>query len=427
MKKKLLITCIGLLLIQTVCRAQDTTGVDLDILKAPCSPASNLLGFAVSDVEKPTDVSAFMISLQSSTASYTKLPSNYAVDIAPFLLFRTKTDFTTHGLNSTKFADYFKQTLVISFAISNPDSSTNGFSSNNTYAGVGFKFSLLRPQYSNEDAAVLDRIHSIHSEVNDYLIDEVAKAEQYDTTHANLLLRQQLLFDQERAKLLAINFNDTVKAALAFANELMDSTTQVWAVTNQLQQLVSSYQTNAMANPAFKDAQLRVLDAEVKKFTGTRVGWNWDVAGGISAAFVNRQFDNSRVFNGGLWTTFGYSASDGNSFLFLARWLYNPDRVYALENAQNVMGNISTIDAGARYIYSKPGSKFAASVEAIYRSILTQNTIDPSWRLVLNADYSIGKNQKINFSFGRNFDGTISKGGNLIAALTLLAGFGNKR
>ncbi len=47
--------------------------------------------------------------------------------------------------------------------------------------------------------------------------------------------------------------------------------------------------------------------------------------------------------------------------------------------------------------------------------------------LVFNADYAIWKNQKLTFSFGKNFDGAISKGGNLIAALTFLAGFGNKR
>jgi hypothetical protein len=47
--------------------------------------------------------------------------------------------------------------------------------------------------------------------------------------------------------------------------------------------------------------------------------------------------------------------------------------------------------------------------------------------MLFNADYALFKNQKLTFSFGRDFDGTISKDGNLIAALTLIAGFGNKR
>jgi hypothetical protein len=37
------------------------------------------------------------------------------------------------------------------------------------------------------------------------------------------------------------------------------------------------------------------------------------------------------------------------------------------------------------------------------------------------------KNKRLTFTFGRDFDSTITKGGNLIAAFTLLAGFGNKR
>ena len=51
----------------------DTT-IKVDLLKAPSSPASNLLGIAPSDIEKPTDVSAFMLSLQSATNSFIKLP-----------------------------------------------------------------------------------------------------------------------------------------------------------------------------------------------------------------------------------------------------------------------------------------------------------------------------------------------------------------
>jgi hypothetical protein len=66
-------------------------------------------------------------------------------------------------------------------------------------------------------------------------------------------------------------------------------------------------------------------------------------------------------------------------------------------------------------------------VEAIYRSVLQENTIDPNWRLVFSAEYDVGMNQKLSFSFGRNFDRTISRGGNLMTALNFIKGFGNKR
>jgi hypothetical protein len=47
--------------------------------------------------------------------------------------------------------------------------------------------------------------------------------------------------------------------------------------------------------------------------------------------------------------------------------------------------------------------------------------------VVANADYALAANQKLIFSFGRNFDGTITKEGNLVAALTVLFGFGTSR
>ena len=151
----------------------------------------------------------------------------------------------------------------------------------------------------------------------------------------------------------------------------------------------------------------------------------------MSAGFFDKRFDNSSVNNAGLWTTLGYTddttARYYGSGLFLARLLYNPDKIFAKDNAPAEQKDIWTFDAGLRYIYSRPQSKFSASLEGIYRSVLSSNTIDPSWRIIFNADYAIWQNQKLTFSFGRNFDGTITKDGNLVAALTFLTGFGNKR
>jgi len=172
------------------------------------------------------------------------------------------------------------------------------------------------------------------------------------------------------------------------------------------------------------DRQIQEIAASFQTF---RMGWTWDVSGGISTEFRQKKFNDSKVYNAGVWTTIGYTDSVYGAGLFLLRLLHNPDKVFAKDNAPNDIGDITTFDAGLRYIYARPQSKFSASVEAIYRSILSSHTVDPSWRLVFNADYALFQNKKITFSFGRNFDGVISKGGNLIAALTFLSGFGNNR
>ena len=83
---------------------------DLNLLTAPASPGANLLGFATSDIEKPTELTDFMVSLQSATSSLTKLPSNYAVDFVPFLLLKKAGDISLDGQSKDK--NIFKQTLV---------------------------------------------------------------------------------------------------------------------------------------------------------------------------------------------------------------------------------------------------------------------------------------------------------------------------
>ena len=151
------------------------------------------------------------------------------------------------------------------------------------------------------------------------------------------------------------------------------------------------------------------------------------MAGGISAEFVDKNFSKSRVNNAGLWSTAGYTDEKFGTGLMLVRYLYNPDKIYAKDNGVNDLGDISTLDAGFRYVLGKPQSRLNISLEAIYRSVLSNIDLDSSWRFVFNADYTIVKNQKLTFSFGRNFDGTTTKDGNLIAALTFIKGFGSSR
>ena len=66
-----------------------------------------------------------MLSLQSAANSVAKLPSNYAIDIAPFWLFGNTKEkrVNTHNLRSSYGPDVFKQTFVLSLAFKNPDSS----------------------------------------------------------------------------------------------------------------------------------------------------------------------------------------------------------------------------------------------------------------------------------------------------------------
>jgi hypothetical protein len=158
-----------------------------------------------------------------------------------------------------------------------------------------------------------------------------------------------------------------------------------------------------------------------------RFGFFTDFAGGLTMEYVNKNFSNSRVYNSGLWVTTGANYKNGWTILGLARYLYNPEKIFADDLNTIKQSNVSTFDAGARIIYGHPDSRFSISTEAIYRSVLNKNTIDPSWRFILNADYDIGNNTRLTFIFGRAFNGTVSKDGNVVAALNFLKGLGNSR
>jgi hypothetical protein len=102
-----------------------------------------------------------------------------------------------------------------------------------------------------------------------------------------------------------------------------------------------------------------------------------DFAGGMSLEYIDRTFNKSKVYNAGAWLNFGANYQNGFSLMGITRFLQNPDKVFTESNGTYNSANISTLDAGARIVYDHPGSRFSLSTEAIYRTVLTKNTIDP--------------------------------------------------
>lgn len=404
MKKYLLLIC--LVFTPVITFAQDDE-LELDVLRAPASPASNLLGTATTDIDKPSDVKSFMASIQSASNSYTKFPSNYAMDFAPFYIFNKNTDFTTEGLRSEKYSDIFKQTFIVSTAITRPDSTNTSLHYGSTYAALGFKFSICRGKYSETIQKRLDVIITLQNELNKLTIETIENDIKLDEEYRALLEKRKKLVSGAKTESelkLIVNSDDykNVEAELS----------------KKLAELVKA--DNAEKREGLI-SKIKMLAAD---FQLERTGFSWDVNGGVSTEFRNKNFSNSKIYNAGLWTNAGYTTKGGLAFLGLVRYLYNPDKIYALDGITNEYDNLSTFDAGIRIAYSKPQSKFSCSVEAINRSVLSGSNIDPTHKLLFNADYSIFKNQKLTFSFGKDFDGTITKEGNLIAALTFIQGFG---
>ena len=130
----------------------------------------------------------------------------------------------------------------------------------------------------------------------------------------------------------------------------------------------------------------------------------------------------------GVWLTAGKENGNGKiTTLFIARYLYQPEQIFADSTGKIPSYKISTLDFGGRALFTADDGKFTFSGEAVYRSVLNKSIIKPSWRLCFSAGYEVGTNQQITFTFGRDFNGAIEKGGNLIAGLNYFIGLGGEK
>lgn len=381
---------------------------ELDLLRGPVSPAASLLGFSTTEIDRPTDLSSVTLSLQTATNSFSSIPLNYSLEIAPYFVLGTNTDFTTAGLKSQKFADVFKQSLLISVAITTPDQPDAEIK--NTFLATGFKFSLLRGNYSTETQEKLEGIISLQKEML-HIINE----------NVDSFLEE----NGERMSFLATRIH-------YFTNTL--STEELgshYEFKNLLSERDSLQQALADLNDENKGELLAEKRAGIKTlasdFQLERIGWSLDLNGGLALEFRRQNFNNSRVHNVGAWLNGGYTTENGFLFLGLARFLHNPSTFLETDITPIELENYSSFDTGTRIIYAQPQSKFSIGAEAIYRSIMPNSQVDSSWKVVLNAEYALYKNQKLSLTIGKDFDGTLIKDGNLIAALTFIQGFGNKR
>ena len=411
MKKFLFLNVFLFLGMVTYAQNQLPDSVDLNLLNAPSNAAFNLMGVSINSIDKPTDLNSFRLSIQNATNNFTKFPSNYAVELCPASLFGKKSQ-TLSKFNSTKFNDVWWQSLSVSFAYSrsNVEDKETDDSTSYTKLGIGFKVSLIRPRWT---ASTVDKVDSFYYFQRTALAkynNRVALAKKSYTDVDSALIKafkepvSQVRTDKINALVLQLrSLNDSLTAAINA--EILDPT----------------------AKSSFAIA-LADLNKFSKGMKVERKGIFLDFATGVAIDFPDNKFNYSLVSKAGAWLTGGYeNGNKGFSFLGIARYLYQPDKIFADDSGKIKSKNISTLDGGARVALNAMQGKFSFNAEAVYRSVLNDNVIKPSWRLTFNVEYSVGINQKITFAFGRNFNGAITKSGNLIAALNFIKGFGSNK
>ncbi|HMJ46519.1 MAG TPA: hypothetical protein VK498_04275 [Ferruginibacter sp.] len=379
--------------------SQENTGEGVDLLKAPSSPASQLLNIAPNTIERPTDLSSLWISINNTTEGLSKFPTNYALDFSPASLFGGK-GITLKDLNSTNTGGVMWQSFVISTGIKQEEDTLTG---NPFYkTAIGLKCSFIRPRWSGKTETRYQEILAIQRKITD--LNEVAV--------------EEILEDPAYLKL--IEKKDTIDESDITATKNIDEEIEIL-----FHQLMVEKRIERVANNAPMQNELK---KRAREFHIERVGPFLDFSAGFSAQFPTNKFNYSLGDRSGAWLTGGFEGGEKKlSIIGIVRYLYQPESIYADPTGSIPFNKISTFDAGTRVLYSTKEEEFSISFESVYRSILNKNIVDPSWKLNFSAEYDLGFNKKISISFGRDFDGVVSKGGNLIAALNLITGFGNKK
>ncbi len=398
---KNLIIIIAFFSLLNYTNAQQDSTLEVNLLQAPNSPGANLIGISPSDVQQFSDPSAMAVSILSATNNFQGLPNSYAIDIAPAWMFsRDKISYPRFKSNNLK--ENLWQNLVVSAAITND---IDAFDINNTNLGFGIKTSLVRGAVG-EQADKLMRASSEQLKIilssYDELYDQKSKADENLTLYR---AKMRELASQGKSS------SDEYAAWKKAAEDRMAS------IQGEIRKYNDKKYTEILDS----------LKSIAKQIDFKRYGFKADLAAGVAFAFPSQVFDKGYLSRTGVWITLGYESKAGLSFLGLLRYLYNPDKIFADDKGLLQTDDVNTFDSGIRLLYDNSQSKFTIGSEAIYRSVLNTSLVSPTWRFTVNAEYTVSPNKILSLAIGRAYDGAFSNDGNVIAAINLLLGFGNKR
>jgi hypothetical protein len=378
--------------------AQKTKDIAVDQLTAPTSPGFLILGKEVTNVEKPTTPTDFIVSLRSATGDFSALPKNFAIDISPFWVFgASKTEYK--DLTSNDPWKNMKHSFQLSFATQTTKKTNSA--NDSSQMGVGFKFSLFRGKVNSD----------------------------FDKLRGKLYEKLKVLLDLQGGNINELEKNDPV---LQKINAELKITTDPNKQSSLLIEYTKRQETlKSEAPKATTDLEKELSDL-AKSIKYTRYGWKLDFAGGWVYSFPTQSFDKAQINRFGAWLTGGYETEkkDNNnywSFLGVVRYLQNYQEVFKDANNQILPSNNQYLDTGLRVI-STLKEKVSLSAEIVNRqNIDASKNIVSTVRYTFNINYQLPENTILSFTYGKDFDGTIRKDGNLIAALNLIKGIGSKR
>jgi hypothetical protein len=378
--------------------AQDSD-VKVDQLTAPSSPGFLILGREVTNIEKPTNPTDLLVSMRNASSDFSTIPRNFALDFTPYWVFGGgKTSFD-QMIGHKNVLNNILQSFQLSVATQTLEK--KNADEDSTQLGLGFKFSILRGKVSKKFIRrIEDEVQPLLMEANKMISKNIASLEENDPVYLGILKAMETA-DSSTAEILALALQERSK-------ELIEKNED-------------------------KLIEVELADKLAQEVKLDRYGFKMDLAGGWAVSFPTQSFDNRDLQRFGIWLTAGYefeesAAQKGKwSVLGVARYLKNYDEDFKDVNDVIITSNNAYNDLGIRLIYTYD-NKLSLSAETINRNVIdSDKNIASTMRYAFNLNYQLPDNKIISFTYGKDFDGTINKEGNLIAALSLVIGIGSER
>ncbi|WP_144080098.1 hypothetical protein [Flectobacillus major] len=382
-----------------------TTTVDINILQPPSSPGASLIGISPNDIVKPSDPKALLLQVQNLANNFSAVPQSFALDFAPKWLFG-KQDSLKKFATKTDLKSNIIQSMVVSVAYKK-DSIDKALGSN---LGVGLKFSIFRGSPN------VRKVYRYLDLLAEHFSNEIIETKILGKNKDYQKYKKQL----ENLKNTKL---DLLSKSMSVPEELNNDISDLDYKILKLKEDNGIYDGDSISI-------YKRMESNLNNLIFARVGFKLDVGSGIVWEYPNYQTNTSKVSKAGVWVVSGYE-NEKISLLGIARYLHNPEKAFADEKNVIKKETFDTFDYGLRFTFTDFENKISLSSEAIHRAIIgnqtLQNSIPASWRLTLNATYEINKTLSLTFAFGRDFDGTISKGGNVISFLNLVSSFGGTK
>jgi hypothetical protein len=404
--KKIIILSL-LIVLGKMARSQKDS-ISLDQLQVPASPAFNILGISPNSIERPKNPTDFAVSLGNATSGFTTIPKDYAVELSPFWIFgKRKATFSDFQENTVK--KNIPQTATFSLGTASAKSQLD--SSEFRKVAFAIRFSIKRgevgtefKQWNDSVTRYLNTISELVGQSFDSLINSDSSLNRFNDSI-------RVTSGEEKKRWMKLFADRSNYLQEYFENERMKA--------------IKGYKEN-----------IAVIKQLAERTDFRRYGFKLDYALGTALDYPDSTFNNSYVSKFSTWLTMGFEKEKGLNWLAVGRFNQNINKYYRNDSDVVVKNiNIGEFDWGFRF-YSDVTSKLTLSFEWLERRRLfdedkfESNNIHMSKktnRYVFSANYKVGKNQNLSFTYGKDFDNNITQGGNLVAALNFLLGFGSTR